>query len=109
MNFVREEILNQEAFTNYNYAMSLAIISQVQTYLVLSGNLNSQSDFSPLLTEMDRHIKFLYDDNKIEELYFLSRASKYLGVTKLGNSRIWKYLKSRFARLNNAASPEQLC
>lgn len=57
---------------------------------------------------MREHIKFLFDDNQPMELLFLSKASKYLGVVKLGDKQVWKYLKTRFMRLSSAATPEQL-
>ena len=106
---MREELENQQSFTNYNFAVNLALVSQIQTYLMLSGNLNTKNDFSELVSDMDVHTKFLFDDNQSEELYFLSKASKYLGITKLGNKQLWKYLKSRFTRLSSAANAEELC
>lgn len=109
MKFVREELEAQTAFTNYNFAVNLAMVAQLQTYLTLSGNLNTKTDFSEVVSDFDDHVKFLFDDNQIEEMYFLSKASKYLGFTQLGNKKLWKYIKSRFSRLSNAASPEQLC
>lgn len=108
MAFVREELQTQTAFTNYNFALNLCLVAQIQTYLTLSGNLNSKNDFSELVLKLEDHVKFLYDDNQIEELYFLSRGSKYLGATNLGNRQLWKYLKTRFSRLSSAATSEQM-
>ena len=104
--FVKEEVTSHSGFTNHNFALVLCLVGQVQAYLSLSGKLNPKNDLSSLIDELGVHIKFLYDDNQASELFFLSRASKYLGVIKLGNKDTWGYLKSRFTRLFGAATHE---
>lgn len=105
---MNEELVSHTAFTNFDYAISLCLVSQIQAYLTLTGRVNPKNDLSELIEGLGEHIKFLFDENQAMELFFLSRASKYLGVVKLGSKDIWKYLKTRFMKLSGAATPEQL-
>jgi hypothetical protein len=61
--FVKEEVAGHTAFTHYDFAATLCLVSQIQAYLTLSGKVNPKNDLSILIDELGENIKFLYDEN----------------------------------------------